>query len=308
MTVLDSASTETSSGKLRSGSDNRLPLWRRVRFRISETKVRAPIVYYRHRDFRPADVFLASYPRSGSTWLRFMLYEMITGDPSTFGNVNSAFRVVGEHFGAAGLLPTQGRLIGTHEQYRPAYHKVLYLVRDVRDVVLSQFPREKEMGVAAKTFDDYLYQLMTGRKRHGSWHQHVLSYLDSDTATRGEFLLIKFEDMRRDTEQTFKRILDFLGMQIDRHVILHAIESNSLQSMRTKEDQLHSTTVRIPRHPHKGSHEEARFVRSGSVGSWREQLTAAQIALIQSFAGTALLRLGYPLCQATEDANPTSIY
>src|SRR6266550_4170723 len=56
-------------------SDGRLPLLRRVRYRITETPVRMPVVWLRHRGFGSADVFLTCYPKSGSTWLRFYRAE-----------------------------------------------------------------------------------------------------------------------------------------------------------------------------------------------------------------------------------------
>src|SRR5947207_15710997 len=85
---------------------------RRVRLTLSETPLRGPVVWFRHRGFRAADVFLGSYPRSGSTWVRFALYEALTGRPSDFLKVNGSLRTVGEHFHAPGILPRGGRLIG----------------------------------------------------------------------------------------------------------------------------------------------------------------------------------------------------
>lgn len=275
--------------------DERLPLLRRMRFRLTETKVRVPVIWYRHRGFETADIFLASYPKSGSTWLRFQLFEALTGDSAEFGSVNEAFRTVGEHLNAPRLLPGGGRLIGTHEQYRPAYHKVVYLVRDVRNVALSQFPREKHMGVGPDTLDEYLLRLMTGRKRHGAWHQHALSYLNSELAANGQLLVVHYEELRQNTEEVISRILDFFGIVVDRDAIRRAIANNSLEAMRMKEDRVHSLGMKVRRHPYKTSQEEGRFVRKGLVGGWRDKLTEQQLALIERYAGEALARLGYPL-------------
>src|SRR5215472_5789172 len=122
---------------------NRSPL-RRIQAGLSKTALRVPVLWFRHREIRPTDVFLASYPRSGSTWVRFTAYEAMTGNPSEFGIVNSSFPTVGEHFHAPELLAGGGRFIGTHEKYRTAYQRAIYLIRDVRDVALSQYARECE--------------------------------------------------------------------------------------------------------------------------------------------------------------------
>src|SRR5579863_5796840 len=112
--------------------------FRRLRHRITSTSVRNPVVWWRHRGLAPADVMLGSYPRSGSTWLRFVLYEILTGESSSFDKVNAGLRGIGDYQHGPGLLPGGGRFIGTHESYRPAYRRAVYLVRDVRDVALSE--------------------------------------------------------------------------------------------------------------------------------------------------------------------------
>src|SRR5580704_18750665 len=89
--------------------------FRRLRHRITSTKVRNPVVWWRHRGLAPADVILGSYPRSGSTWLRFVLYEILSGESSSFDKVNAGLRGISDYQHAPGLLPENGRFIGTHE-------------------------------------------------------------------------------------------------------------------------------------------------------------------------------------------------
>ena len=77
-------------------------------------------VYLDHRGLWPNDVFLASYPRSGSSWMRFLILEMTTGDAS-FERIRYEVPYVGWHAAARPLLPDAGRVIKTHEIYRLAY-------------------------------------------------------------------------------------------------------------------------------------------------------------------------------------------
>jgi len=86
----------------------------RFRHVLSKTKVRVPVMWVRHSTLRSCDVFLASYPRSGSTWLRFILQEILTGEPSRFENVNQRIAFVGRHGNAPSLLPSGARLLQTH--------------------------------------------------------------------------------------------------------------------------------------------------------------------------------------------------
>src|SRR5215472_10450025 len=106
-----------------------MAILRRFRYALSKTWLRAPLVSLRHRGLDARDVFFASYPRSGSTWLRFLLFETLSGQSSAFGKVNDCIPDVGDHLKAPRLLPGGGRLIKTHEPYRNSYEKALYIVR-----------------------------------------------------------------------------------------------------------------------------------------------------------------------------------
>ena len=188
------------------------PWWKQLRYRAGEKRLRAPIIWWRHRGVTPADVFVGSYPRSGYTWLRFMIYGATTGECADFRRVNDELRYVGEHARGRGLLPGRGRLISTHEVYRPEYRRAIYVVRDIRSVVVSEFLREHAKGMVT-SFDEYLAKLLSGGKRHGTWPEHVASWLNSETARRGDLLVLRYEDMRRQPEKTLAEAMTFLKLR-----------------------------------------------------------------------------------------------
>jgi hypothetical protein len=266
--------------------------FKRLRHKAARTPLRIPLIWLRSRGLDASDVFLASYPRSGSTWTRFVLYEILAGEPSGFDNVNRGIAENGIQWLTRPLLPGEGRLIRTHERYRREYGRALYLVRDMRDVILSQYSREKELGILYDDFDTYLSKFLHGKiSGFGAWHEHLDSWLESPLARRGDLLLLRFEDLRKDMESVMTRVLDFLGVEVRPEAIRAAIANNTLDRMREKETQ--SKTL----HQAKGG-EDGRFVRKGAVGGWRERLTDDQSQRIHAVAGEALRRMGYPLAGA----------
>ncbi len=274
---------------------------KRVRYNAARSKLRAPSAWLEHRGLKSNDVFLASYERSGSTWLRFVLLEILTRNSAGFDCVNDFIPEMGRHRDVAPLLPNGGRLIKTHERYRGEYKRALYLVRDLRDVLLSNYARHDEMGFAVyftngRGFDGYLESFLKGKTSHfGSWQGHVRSWLDSPLAKNGNLLVIRYEDMRKSTEPTLLKVLEFLGVKTDPDVIRLAIANNSLEKMREKEDHSkRNGTARTLLINHKSAREDGRFVRSGAVGGWRAKLSPANAQLIQEYAGEALGRMGYP--------------
>lgn len=262
--------------------------YRRIRHQASRTLLRAPIIWLRHRGLDANDVFVASYPRSGNTWLRFLLTRILTGRSAGFDNVNQVIAEIGIHHHARMLLPGAGRLIKTHELYRSGYKRAIYLVRDVRDVLLSQYSREKELGLIWWTdFDGYILDFLKGTVNgFGPWHEHIPCWLDSPLARRGDMLVVPFEQMRRNTQEKLEQVMDFLGFQVQPEVIAEAIADNTLEQMRAREKRAQKL--------HQTDSEEGRFVRKGAVMGWRDKLTEPQLELIEQYAGETLARAGYP--------------
>lgn len=263
---------------------------RKVRHILSKTPVRAPLVWMRHRSFRPTDVFVGSYPRSGSTWLRFMLLEILSGQSSGFANTNEMLPDVGKHEAGAPVLPGGGRLIKTHEPFRIEYRKAIYLVRDPRDVALSEFAYQKALGLARDNFDVYVERfLLGGVNPFGSWIDHATSWMNAADAGRADILQVNFEELKRTPQESLSRIADFLQMPEVKNRIPGAIENNSLARMKEKEKA----------NPQRAS-AKGRFIRSGSAGGWRSTFTDRQVQLVQQYAGTLMDRLGYSKMQSLE--------
>ena len=189
------------------------------------------------------------------------------------------------------MLPTGGRLIKTHEGYRSAYQRAVYIVRDVRDVVLSEFDYENARRRISEDFDTFLMlSLKSNVNGYGCWQDHVLSWLDSPLARTDRLFVIKFEDLRARTEDTLTAVTEFLGIEIDRGAIRTAITNNSVHRMREKEDQVSDIDGYSPA---KARGDVTRFVRSGSIGGWRARLSEGQVRLIERYAGVGLSQLGY---------------
>jgi hypothetical protein len=260
---------------------------KRLRYLLSKTRLRAPLHWARHLGLHPTDIFLGSYPRSGSTWSRFVLYEILTGREAGFEAVNTTLRGVQRLAHGIPVLPGGGRLLGSHEQYCEKYRRAMYLVRDCRDVALSEYAFLKSLGFFRDDFDQFVAGFVGAQGRvngFGPWQQHVRSWLDSPIAGTSDFLLVQFEDLRRNPEDSFERICDFLGVQVRREAIRTALANNSLTRMREKE-------VRAPQLPTG----KDTFVRTGSVQGWRGKLTQSQLELIERHAGSVLARLGYSI-------------
>lgn len=260
-------------------------LRRPLRLLVKRSGARDAYVRFRHRGLRREDVALASYPRSGNTWTRFLLYQLISGTESSFAEVDAGVPYIGEHTPATRrLLPDGGRLIKTHEYTPSLYSRAVYLVRDPRDVILSEHRHQTKFGFYRRPLDDFVDDFVAGRVHGlGTWSSHVERWLDASERDDQRVIVVRFEALRSDAAGQLARIAAFLGLDADPDRLEFAIEASSLARMRKAEDR--SDMARV--------NPEIRHISEGKVGGWSERLTAGQQERIERAAGPVMERLGY---------------
>lgn len=272
-----------------------MTIYRKARHFLSRTPLRILLNQRRHRGLLPQDVFLASYPRSGNTWLRSLLYEVLTGKTPTFGDIDrpsSPVGHLGNHARSSVLLESGGRLIKTHEPFRGEYQRAIYLIRDVRDVVLSEFRYQKWSQIFAGDVHQFIAKFVRGKVNgYGLWPDHVTSWLDAPISRTDDLLVIKYEDFRRDSERILNDILKFIGVEAEEGLARTVLENNSIARMQHREKE-EKTGI------YKENTSEYRFVHKGQIGGWRETMTSEEVAALEQMSSQVLQELGYPMGDA----------
>src|SRR5438874_11935634 len=87
----------------------------------------------------PDDVFLVSYPKSGNTWVRFLIANLISDIPVTFLNIEQRIPSIYILPDRALRAMPKPRVLKSHECFVPRYRNVIYIVRDPRDVAVSYY-------------------------------------------------------------------------------------------------------------------------------------------------------------------------
>ena len=248
----------------------------------------------------PDDVFLVSYPRSGNTWTRFLLGNLIDqNQPVTFSNIES--RIPEIYFNPDRWLRRlpRPRMLKSHESFQPHYPRVIYIVRDPRDVAVSFYHH----NVKARNIpDDYpmvqfVPRFIAGEfdPKFGSWRDNVLSWTVLRKDDPG-FLLLRYEDMKRDTAGVLADVVAFLRRSSFRKIdsnpeaLRRTIELSSAENMRALEKQEASSWVLT-----KGTRSDKPFVRSATSGGWKTQLAPESVEAIESAWGGLMQELGYDL-------------
>jgi hypothetical protein len=256
---------------------------------------RRAVVRARHIGLSKDDAFVVAYPKSGSTWLSGMLAHMATGTEFSFDTHGALTPGVGTHRKARHLLPNGGRLLRSHERVQPGitdrYGRVVYMVRDGRDIVVSWFHHYEREEKSIGTFDQFFEAFLAGDiEGWGAWPAHVRGWLGSRQAIDERLLTVRYEDVVARPVEELGRIAAFLGLEVPRATLEQTAELHTIERMQEAErrSRFHA------RQPRK----DVLFVRRGSPGEFREVLSPAQRRRFDEIAGAELERLGYP--RATE--------
>jgi hypothetical protein len=255
--------------------------------------MRPAVIANRHRGLRSADLVVAAYPKSGSTWLRFALAGALSGREMDFDLVREISPPLGGHRGGPEIVSGGGRLVKSHELprfvgFRRNRPRVVLLVRDGRDVGLSYFHHLRRRGTAGEDFAAYWDDYVAGRASvFGSWQGYIREWLDQ--ARTGEVLTVKYEDLLADPAAELARINTRFGLGLSDAAIRTALQASTPEAMRAKEASSQLIEAQTS-----GGTRATSFVRQAKAGGWRDELDPVLAARFEAAARRELTELGYP--------------
>lgn len=239
-------------------------------------------------------MYLISYPKCGRTWLRLMIGRAVSRHFKLPQNEDILFlrwgtkpdpllpmiTVVHED---RPMLKRPEELERSKEKFR--HKRVIFLVRDPRDVIVSSYFEMKKRG---NLFGDNPYESRKAvfggdlsefiDRRQGGFDT-ILTYYNIWAENRHipqGFLLVRYEDIKQDPHSELRRVLDFLGLtMVDGGTIGvtigEAVEFAAFENMRKMEQQ--GTFRDGILNPAVKSDQESYKTRKGQVGGYRDYLT-----------------------------------
>ena len=227
---------------------------------------------------RPDDIFISSYPRSGTTWLQFMLHVLIQRRDTGFSHISqvapwyerslSLGHQRAEDFDA---MPSP-RVFKSHLPFAwlPQGARYVYARRDGRDVLVSYYHLYCSHLGFRDGFEAFFERFMDGDLQYGSWFDHVASW--EQAAYGGAAHVVAYEALSRDLPAEMARLCAFLGLPRERAELESLARTCSFEAMRRDESRFdHATNPEGPLAVQRGA-----FVRKGRSGGHAEFLSGAQ--------------------------------
>ncbi|WP_297773345.1 sulfotransferase domain-containing protein [uncultured Roseovarius sp.] len=257
----------------------------------------------RYEMLREADAVIVSHPKCGRTWLRVMisrLYQQLYDLPED---------VIIEFDNFHQMDPRIPRVFFTHDDFIRNYSgnldtkadfydkKVILLVRDPRDVAVSQFfhwrfrkkPWKKAMnrelphGSEVSLFDFV--------QRECGELPRVIGFMNGWAREREnvrDLIMARYEEMRSDPHAALAEIAGFLDIPADEARIAEAVAYASYEKMKQKEAEQGFKTSGTRLKPGDPDNPDSFKVRRAKVGGYRDYFTDEQIEVIDAFVDDTL--------------------
>jgi hypothetical protein len=241
----------------------------------------------------PDDLFIVSYPRSGNTWTRFLIANLLHPDePATFANIERLAPDSEAQSNRYLKRIPRPRVIKSHQYFDPRYRRVVYIVRDPRDVALSyyDFARKYRHIQDGYPVADYVSDFVRGKLSSadwGTWAENVGSWIAA-RGTSENFLLLRYEDMISDTPFELRRVAEFLNIDASQDRITQTVERSSAETMRELEKTQSNDWVST-----KNKRPDVPFVRTAVSGGWKDKLPQAAAQEIAATWKELMTKLGY---------------
>jgi hypothetical protein len=256
---------------------------------------------------RPTDVFLVGHPKSGNTWLAYMLGIILrAGDPGgqiTVANIGDFIpEIHGDDLGILKhrALPNPRVFRNEFPMFHHLYPRTIYMVRDPRSVLVSYYHHyrvttaDSEMTLEAFVAK-YLADgpIVTWEPGLARWDTQVAEW--TNRASEASVMIVAYEALHEDRRAALERVASFCGVQAPEDAIAAAVERGSFEAMRSEEARWGAQAYLLDGGQ---AYREAPggtgwFFRQGLRDGWKDELPAKARTAIEREFGPTMEALGY---------------
>jgi hypothetical protein len=218
-----------------------------------------PYHYYPIRKTREEDIFIIGFPKSGHTWLQYIAAGLQFGIDAQYMNDKLAQEICPDVYHKKFYKRFDKFVFfKSHDLPKPHHRRVIYVVRDGRDAMVSYLHMNQNLGIKI-TLEE-----MIKKGKHvfpAQWHTHIRMWLENPY--KAEILFVRYEDLLENTFEEVKKIADFAGLTRTDEQIMRVIEGTKFDNMQKKEKEHGMDGFK----PKKGG-----FFRQGKAGSYKKEM------------------------------------
>ncbi|XP_010677300.3 cytosolic sulfotransferase 5-like [Beta vulgaris subsp. vulgaris] len=277
--------------------------------------------FQKHFVAKDTDLFVTSFPKTGTTWLKSLLYSVVNRSlyppnktPLLSHNPHElVYDLETAVYGGNPKFPRphqlddlpSPRLLHSHLSYaslpksiKTSAGKMLYICRNPLDTLVSHwhfYPNLIKRITGDEDYQppdiqDFFEEFCQGTIFCGPFFEHVLGYWKQSLEEPNKILFLKYEDLKENPSFYLKKIAEFIGMPFSPQEeeegvikqIIDLCDINNLKELEVNKSGLLSKMV-----------ENKVFFRDGKVGGWSRYITAPMVdrmnkIMEQQLGGTGL--------------------
>ncbi|KAI4332936.1 hypothetical protein L6164_017803 [Bauhinia variegata] len=254
------------------------------------------ISFQNHFHAHDQDIILASKPKSGTTWLKAIIFSIVNRTQFTLSNTPLLTKVSHE------LVPffevtvyrnnkipdlttmSSPRLFSTHVPYaslpksiKESKCRIVYVCRNPLDTLVSHWyfgSHLSDIRSLGWTLEEFVGKFCDGKEGFGPFWSHVLGYWKASIENPNKVLFLKYEDLKEDTIYQIKRLAEFIGFPFSQEELRHGVVEdisklcslNALKDLEVNKNGTHASFF-----PNKS------FYRKGEVGDWVNHLSPSML-------------------------------
>ena len=238
------------------------------------------------------DLFIASYPKSGNTWIRLIVANFYFKNVKNI-NYNNIEQLIPEiyHTNESEFINNKLRIFKCHDHYDHRFKRAIYIVRDPREVIVSSFFFAIKVGAINKNYSKrkFVRDFLNGQfnSNFGTWYQHVGSWYG---VKDNNILFIRYENLRKKPVAEILKMAKFLKIKISSKKISKIVRRTSFKILQDQEDKRKVDWTSIPNNENEN---EMKFFRSGKINSWKNFLTKKEVKKIKQMWGRNMKIFNY---------------
>lgn len=230
----------------------------------------------------PEDIFIVGYPKSGNTWMQNLVASIVFGTRAHLTPDSLVQDLVPDvHDGAFYRRYGTPTFFKSHHLPRPEYRRVVYLVRDGRDAMVSYF---HFLSAINQRTPDFLKMVTLGEGLFPCrWHEHVEAW--SKNPYGAEMITISYESLKNQAVEQLRKLCQFAALERTTEFLKSVADACSFEAMREREKTMGWSSPVWPK--------DKPFVRRGEVGSFKDEMPQVVSAEFMRQAEQTLIRAGY---------------
>ncbi|KAK9055005.1 hypothetical protein SSX86_026084 [Deinandra increscens subsp. villosa] len=260
-------------------------------FWLSPIVLKANLLLHTYFKSHPTDIFLASFMKSGTTWLKALMFSTLNrhrynffnhylhkhGPQSTFPFLDAESYPITDF-----TTLSHPRLFATHSAHTllpPCISsgKFVYVCRDPKDVLISKWlfmSKLRAKDLPTLSLDVAFELFCLGVSEFGPFWEHVLSYWRASLESPEKILFLKYEEVKKQPEVVVRKLAAFMGKPLtseedEKGVVGEIVKLCSFESLRN----LEVNKKGVEKFGKLVEIEKRDFFRKGEIGDWKNYLS-----------------------------------